>query len=112
MANLIACNLDLTDNILNHPLHLLKGLQIMENSTPIKTKPNITFSYESINDALYKHHPELSGEWTSLGWNEEFAVATYYLEDGSDHEVIIRRDGSVSAPAPVIKEMDEIRYYS
>ena len=80
----------------------------MENSTPIKTQPNMVFSYESINDALYNHHPELSGYWTSLGWDEECAVATYYLEDGSDHEVIIRRDGSVSAPAEVIKEMDEI----
>ncbi len=80
----------------------------MGNSTPIKTQPNMVFSYESINDALYNHHPELSGYWTSLGWDEEFAVATYDLEDGSDHEVIIRRDGSVSAPDPVIKEMEEI----
>ena len=80
----------------------------MENSTPIKTQPNIHFNYESINDALYNHHPELSGYWTSLGWNEEYAVATYYLEDESDHEVIIRRDGSVEAPEAVIKEMDEI----
>lgn len=80
----------------------------MPNQTPIKTQPNIIFSYESINDALYNHHPELSGYWTSLGWDEEFAVATYYLEDESEHEVIIRPDGSVEAPEAVIKEMDEI----
>lgn len=80
----------------------------MNNSPPIKTQPNMVFSYESINDALYNHHPELSGYWTSLGWKEEFAVATYYLEDGSDHEVIIRPDGTVEAPEAVIKEMDEI----
>ena len=80
----------------------------MNNSPPIKTQPNMVFSYESINDALYNHHPELSGYWTSLGWKEEFAVATYYLEDGSDHEVIIRPDGTVEAPEAVIKEMVEI----
>jgi len=80
----------------------------LNNSPPIKTQPNMVFSYESINDALYNHHPELSGYWTSLGWDEEYAVATYSLEDGSDHEVVICRDGSVSAPDPVIKEMEEI----
>ena len=80
----------------------------MPNQTPIKTQPNIQFSYESINDALYNRHPELSGYWTSLGWDEHKAVVTYYLEDGSDHEVIVRPDGSVEAPDAVIKEMDKI----
>ena len=66
------------------------------------------FSYETVNDALYNRHPELSGYWTSLGWDDQEAVVTYALEDGSEHEVIVKKDGTVEVPDDVIKEMDEI----
>lgn len=66
------------------------------------------FNYETVNDALYNRHPELSGYWTSLGWDDQEAVVTYDLEDGSEHEVIVKKDGTVEVPDAVIKEMDDI----
>ena len=66
------------------------------------------FNYETVNDALYNRHPELSGYWTSLGWDNEKATVTYDLEDGSEHEVVVNKDGTVEVPDAVIKEMDEI----
>jgi hypothetical protein len=65
-------------------------------------------NYETVNDALYNRHPELSGYWVSLGWDDEKAIVTYELEDESEHEVFVYKDGTVEVPDAVIKEMDEI----
>lgn len=66
------------------------------------------FDYETINDALHAHHPELSGYWTSLGWDDQKATVAYDLEDGTEHEVFVHKDGTVEAPDVVIQEMNEI----
>ncbi len=65
------------------------------------------FTYYTINDALFKHHPELSCSWVFLGWEGDRATATYILDDNQQHEVIIRRDGTVEAPEAVMQEMDK-----
>ena len=67
------------------------------------------FTFESVNDALYNHHPELSGCWVFLGWEGDTATATYIF-DNQQHEVIIRRDGTVEASDAVIQEMNKYVY--
>lgn len=68
----------------------------------------ITFSYESINDALYKKHPNLSGYWTSLGWNDSYATVVFMCEDGSCEQVYVFKDGSVSVSDKLLGEMEDI----
>ena len=68
------------------------------------------FTYESVNDALAAHHPLLSGEWSSLGWDENVATVIYMLEStGEDVTVTVDRNGTVTAPPELIAEMDEIQ---
>mgnify|MGYP006067509243 FL=1 len=68
------------------------------------------FTYESINDALAAHHPQLSGYWSSLGWDENVATVIYMLEEtGEDVTVTVDRNGVVTAPDVLIAEMDEIQ---
>ena len=68
------------------------------------------FTYESINDALAARHPQLSGEWSSLGWDENVATVIYMLEaTGEDVTVTVDRNGVVTAPDVLIAEMDEIQ---
>ena len=66
------------------------------------------FTYESVNNALYNHHPELSSYWTFLGWEGDTATATYTFDSNEQHVVIVRRDGTVEAPDEVMEEMDKI----
>jgi len=66
------------------------------------------FTYQSVNDALYNHHPELSSNWSFLGWEGDTATATYTFDSNHHYEVIIRRDGTVEAPDAVMEEMDKI----
>lgn len=68
------------------------------------------FTYESVNDALAARHPLLSGEWSSLGWDENVATVIYMLEStGEDVTVTVDRNGTVTAPDVLIAEMDEIQ---
>lgn len=70
----------------------------------------IEFSYESVNDALAAHHPLLSGEWSSLGWDENVATVIYMIDaTGEDVTVTVDRDGVVTAPDVLIAEMNEIQ---
>ena len=70
----------------------------------------IEFSYESVNDALHAHHPQLSGEWSSLGWDDNVATVIYMLEStGEDVTVTVDRNGAVTAPDVLIAEMDELQ---
>ena len=67
------------------------------------------FTYETVNDALAAHHPQLSGEWSSLGWDENVATVIYMLEStGEDVTVTVDRNGVVTAPDVLIAEMDEL----
>tara|TARA_A200000159_G_scaffold117894_1_gene111642 strand:+ start:352 stop:567 length:216 start_codon:yes stop_codon:yes gene_type:complete len=68
----------------------------------------MVFNYESINDALFNHHPNLSGEWTSLDWNDSIATVIYMLEDGSEVLTTVNREGKVTAPDQLIEEMNNI----
>ena len=68
------------------------------------------FTYESVNDALAARHPQLSGYWSVLGWDENVATVTYMLEStGEDVTVTVDRNGTVTAPTELIAEMDEIQ---
>ena len=68
------------------------------------------FSYITINDALYARHPQLSGYWSVLGWDENVATVTYMFEaTGEDVTVTVDRNGVVTAPDVLIAEMNEIQ---
>ena len=66
------------------------------------------FTYESVNNALNAHHYNLSGYWESMGWDEEKAWVTYTLEDGSEEEAFIDKEGNVTASEALIKDMESI----
>ncbi len=67
-----------------------------------------TFSFSSVNDALYSRHPNLSSEWSTLGWNETTATATYMIEGEPDEVVTVDLNFSVTVSEKLIKEMDTI----
>ena len=75
---------------------------------PEQHTPNNNFTYEGVNDALYNRHPELSGYWYALDWDDQKATVSYQLQDGTEHEVFVNLDGTVEVSDAVIKEMDEI----
>ena len=66
------------------------------------------FNYESVNNALNACHPNLSGYWETMGWDEEKAWVTYTLEDGSEEEAFVDREGNVTASESLIKDMEAI----
>ena len=66
------------------------------------------FTYESVNDALYNHHPKLPDYCTFLGWEGDRATATYTFDSNEQNVVIIRLDGTVDAPDAVMEEMNNI----
>ena len=66
------------------------------------------FTYESVNDALYEKHPNLSGEWSTLDWNETHAVASYILEDGTTENALVDREGNVEVSDKLVSIMREI----
>ena len=66
------------------------------------------FNYESVNDVLRSRHPNLSGYWTTLGWDDNIATVGYMLEDGTEEDVIIDRQGNVTISEKLLAEMDEI----
>ena len=69
----------------------------------------MTFTYYSVNEALNKRHPNLSGYWTTLDWNETIATATYIMEDGNPDEVAtVDRQGNVTVSERLIEEMELI----
>ena len=67
------------------------------------------FTYYTVNDALNKHHPNLSGYWTTLDWDEHKASATYMMEDGGPDEIAtVDRQGKVQCSQRLLDEMDAI----
>ena len=69
----------------------------------------IEFNYFTINDALSAHHPNLSGYWSTMDWDDNFAETTYMMEDGGPDEVaIVDRQGNVTCSTRLMREMSEI----
>ena len=69
----------------------------------------MVFSYETVNDALAARHPNLSGYWSSLGWDDNNAYVTFDNETtGEEETVIVRKDGTVEVSESLIKDMDSI----
>ena len=66
------------------------------------------FNYETINDALFNKHHNLSGYWSTLGWDDNVATVGYMLEDGSIEDVFVDRQGNVTVSEKLLAEMDEI----
>ena len=66
------------------------------------------FNYQSVNDALYNHHENLSGYWSTLTWDDNVATVGYMLEDGTEEDVIVDRQGNVTVSEKLMAEMDEI----
>ena len=66
------------------------------------------FNYESVNDVLFNKHHNLSGYWTTLDWDDNIATVGYMLEDGTEEDVIIDRQGNVTVSEKLLAEMDEI----
>ncbi len=73
----------------------------------------IEFNYITVNDALRLKHHNLSGHWTSMGWDDKIATVTYMLEaTGEDVTVTVDINGVVTAPDELIFEMNEIDRYN
>ena len=70
--------------------------------------PRLEFTYESINDALHEHHHNLSGYWTTLNWDDNVATVGFMLEDGTEEDVTVDRQGKVTASEKVMAEMEAI----
>ena len=66
------------------------------------------FTYESVSDVLYEKHPNLSGEWSTLDWNETHAIASYILEDGTIENALVDREGNVKVSDKLMSVMRDI----
>tara|TARA_Y100000592_G_C5468007_1_gene317807 strand:- start:1818 stop:2027 length:210 start_codon:yes stop_codon:yes gene_type:complete len=66
------------------------------------------FTYESVNNALHEHHPNLSGYWSTLNWNDNVATVGFMLEDGTEEDVTVDRQGNVTASEKLMAEMEAI----
>tara|TARA_B100000674_G_C37484217_1_gene752879 strand:- start:35 stop:250 length:216 start_codon:yes stop_codon:yes gene_type:complete len=66
------------------------------------------FTYEFVNNALNAHHHNLSGYWSTMKWNDEVATVGYMLEDGTDEDITVDKNGNVTASEKVMEEMEAI----
>lgn len=69
----------------------------------------IDFSVDSIQNALYDHHPQLINRFCRLTFDENNAYAHYLLHPWQLNKyvtVTIDRNGNVNAPSELIAEMD------
>ena len=68
-------------------------------------------NYFSVNQHLEQKHPNLSGYWSSMGFNEEKteSYVTFEMEDGGQDEVAtVKLDGTVIASDRLLNEMEAI----
>ena len=68
-------------------------------------------SYFSVNHHLEQKHPNLSGYWTSMGFNDEKteSYVSYEMGDGSPDEVAtVKLNGEVIASDRLLSEMNAI----
>ena len=66
------------------------------------------FTYESVNNALNDHHHNLSGYWSTLSWDDNIATVGYMMEDGTEEDVTVDKQGIVHASEKVMAEMEDI----
>tara|TARA_Y100000034_G_C6849485_1_gene385199 strand:- start:1080 stop:1289 length:210 start_codon:yes stop_codon:yes gene_type:complete len=66
------------------------------------------FNYESVNDALYNRHKNLSSSWSTLTWDDDKATVGFMLEDGTEEDATVDRSGNVTASEKLISEMEDI----
>ena len=95
-----------TYNILISNLEMNKA--IFDLCYTKKNKLEMEFTYESVNAALYEKHPNLSGEWSTLDWNETHATASYILEDGTEEDVLVDREVNVKVSDKLMSIMRDI----
>ncbi len=68
-------------------------------------------NYFSVNQHLEQKHPNLSGYWSSMGFNDEKteSYVTFEMEDGGPDEVAtVKLDGTVIASDRLLNEMEVI----
>ena len=68
-------------------------------------------SYFSVNEYLHNKHPNLSGYWTSMGFNEDKteSYVMYEMEDGGPEEVAtVKANGSVICSERLMADMEAI----
>ena len=68
-------------------------------------------NYFSVNQHLEQKLPNLSGYWSSMGFNEEKteSYVTFEMEDGGQDEVAtVKLDGTVIASDRLLNEMEAI----
>ena len=66
------------------------------------------FTYESVNDALHNHHHNRSGYWSTLDWDDNVATVGFMLEDGTEEDVTVDKQGNVTASEKVMAQMEDI----
>ena len=66
------------------------------------------FSKEFIENALDKHHRNLSSYWSSLTWDDNIATVTFILEDGSEEDVIVDVEGKVTVSDKLLNDLNDI----
>ena len=66
------------------------------------------FSKEFIENALDKHHRNLSAYWSSLTWDDNIATVTFILEDGTEEDVIVDGQGKVTVSDNLLNELKHI----
>ena len=70
-----------------------------------------TLSYFSVNEHLYNKHPNLSGYWSSMGFNTEHteSYVMFEMEDGGPEEVAtVKLDGTVICSERLMADMEAI----
>ena len=68
-------------------------------------------NYLSVNQHLEQKHPNLSGYWSSMGFNDQKteSYVTFEMEDGGQDEVAtVKLDGTVIASDRLLNEMEAI----
>ena len=68
-------------------------------------------NYFTVNDMLAEKHPNLSGYWSSMGFNDDATESyiMYEMEDGGPEEVAtVKEDGTVICSDRLMADMEAI----
>tara|TARA_B100000902_G_scaffold397361_1_gene460934 strand:+ start:535 stop:795 length:261 start_codon:yes stop_codon:yes gene_type:complete len=85
----------------------------MEDLSPNKKLSPLPqpLNYFTVNDILSETHSNLSGYWSSMGFNDDNTEAyiTYEMEDGGPEEVAtVKATGSVICSERLMADMEAI----
>ena len=85
----------------------------MDNLDPNKKLSPLPqpLNYFTVNDILNEKHPNLSGYWTTMDFNDDNTEAyiTYMMEDGGPDEVAtVKADGTVNCTERLLADMQAI----